>query len=66
MDPTAITAMFKSYKSSVAGFVTGVVYYLYTTGAQLPQTKQDFWHLAIGACFTGFGLVVKDADKIGK
>lgn len=59
----SITAVLKSWKTSVTGFVLGAVWYLYSSGAQLPQNRSDVWHLAIGVCFAGFGLVAKDGDR---
>ncbi len=52
-----------SWKTSVIGFMAGVVWYLYTSGAELPKTKDDAWHLVIGLLFAGFGFLSKDADK---
>lgn len=57
----AFLVMVANLKTSVMGFVTGAVYYLYTTGAKFPQTKQEWWALAVGCAFFGFGLVAKDA-----
>ena len=54
-----------NWKTSVAGFVIGAVYYLKTSGAQIPQNKADFWNLLIGIAFAGLGLVAKDFDVTG-
>lgn len=54
-----------NWKTSLAAFVIGAIYYLKTTGAQIPQSKADLWNLAIGIAFSGFGLVAKDADVTG-
>jgi hypothetical protein len=55
----------KNWKTSLGGILLGAVTYLSTTGAQIPQTKNDVWHLVIAALFAGLGLVAKDSNVTG-
>ncbi len=55
----------KNWKTTLGGFLLGVVTYLSTTGAQLPQNRNDVWHLAIACLFAGLGLVTKDSNVTG-
>jgi hypothetical protein len=55
----------KNWKTSLIGGALGVLEYLSTTGAQIPQNPNDIWHLAIAALLAGLGLVAKDSQVTG-
>lgn len=56
-------SMVKSWKTSVIGFVGGAALYLFTTGAKLPETKQDWFTFSVAVLVAGLGLASKDADR---
>lgn len=53
--------MIGNWWTTVLGFLAGVVTYLQAAGPKLPETKQDWAALILGALLAGLGLVAKDA-----
>ena len=47
--------------TTALGFAAGVIYYLQSAGATMPQTRGDWINLLLGAIMAGLGLTAKDA-----
>ncbi len=55
----------KSYKTTIAGVLLGMLYYAHSVGITIPANKQDALNLFIALAFAGFGLVAKDGNVTG-
>lgn len=58
--------MMKSWKTTAAGIMLGVLQYAARVGGKLPETKQELWSTAIAVGLIVFGMLVKDFDVTGK
>jgi hypothetical protein len=50
-------------KSTIIGFVLGILYYIQGVGITYPTTKQDWGKLGVSLLLAGLGYVVKDSVK---
>jgi hypothetical protein len=52
-----------SWKTSIIGFVGGAALYLFSTGAKLPENKQEWFTFGVAVTVAGLGLAAKDGDR---